>query len=411
MIQSTRPWLPAYCDRDRVLPFVLRPGPMFSLRPFLFQDFAGKALAFLGSEVVRDLGFVYDPATALPCKWKCSDESLFGVDLCLYAYTGAYPFDKGKIGGFFNPGSVGAAVHHAPTNIDFGGSHVGFAPDPHGARFGQVERPRHPGESSTDCGYMCALLAPFQEVYRDACENIQLWSLDSEVIVSVPNEFLQPAWSSGRIKLLVDLETLSAGPVFLDDEKQPSLQVAGRSLFRVPEKFLAKMSPEDRQRFNGPTPQPIGHALRAKAFHIFDSKAELRPDGTPIERVLPYMRYILATPEAPAEVAAAVVSANIEHNRLADTVRLPTYRAYAFASFTGVFLDTYDPISQAYVNLFQPIGLTIKPAGHRRETEFSVAQIHEMLTPLEPAKPLQPLENVLGYKRPGHLLEQYSFQA
>ena len=39
-----------------------------------------------------------------------------------------------------------------------------------------------------------------------------------------------------------------------------------------------------------------------------------------------------------------------------------------------------------------------------------MAQIHELLTPLEPAEPLLPLENVLGYKRPGHLLEQYSFQ-
>ena len=64
-------------------------------------------------EQARDAGFTQDPGAALPCKWKCADESLFGVDLAIYAFTGQYPFDKGLIGGRINEPSIAAAVHHA----------------------------------------------------------------------------------------------------------------------------------------------------------------------------------------------------------------------------------------------------------------------------------------------------------
>jgi hypothetical protein len=393
-----------------MLPMVQETRMLFSRPPYLFQDFVGKALALLGSGPVRDLGFVYDPKTALPCKWKCSDESLFGVDLCLYAYTGAYPFDKGQIGGFFNRGSVGAAVHHAPTNLDFGGSHVGFQPRPDGGRFGRIERPLHPGEHSTDCGYLCGLLAPFQETYRDACENILLWAPAGHVLVSIPNEYLQPSWSSGPIKLLVDLENLTAGPIGYQADQAHTHKLAGRSLFIANPTMLARQPEADRARFSGAKPAPIGPRLTAELFHTFDTGAALGPDGTPLVRLLPYMKHILAAVDASAELKAAVISANIESNRLADTIRSAPYRPYAFASFTGVFLDVYDPVSAAYVNLFQPVGLVIKPAGASRETEFPVAEIHELLAGLEPARPVHPLDQVLGFSRPAHLLEQFDFR-
>ena len=115
---------------DSLLPSVQETIILFQEPPYLFQDFVGKAISFLQSDFVQKMGFTYDPKTALPCKWKCADESVFGVDLCLYAYTGHYPFDKGSLGGLFNarlPARRGGAP--LQVNIDFGGSHVGYRPD------------------------------------------------------------------------------------------------------------------------------------------------------------------------------------------------------------------------------------------------------------------------------------------
>ena len=53
---------------------------------------------------------VTDYRRVVPCRWKCSDESLFSVDLSIWAYTRAFPFDKGKTGGMYN-----ARPRHGPA--------------------------------------------------------------------------------------------------------------------------------------------------------------------------------------------------------------------------------------------------------------------------------------------------------
>ncbi|CAO0823943.1 hypothetical protein DFAR_390007 [Desulfarculales bacterium] len=116
---------------------------LFSWRSSLFQDFMGTAISFLQSEDVRRMGFVYNSESALPCKWRCADESLFGLDLCFYAYTGQYPFGKGAIGGMFNEASLDATIHHGGINLNFGGSHVGYVSGEGGGRFGAIGRPLH----------------------------------------------------------------------------------------------------------------------------------------------------------------------------------------------------------------------------------------------------------------------------
>jgi hypothetical protein len=409
--QSTHPWLPAYCDPRSFLPSVQEAVVLFSRPPYLFQDFVGKALAFLRGEMARKMGFVYEPATALPCKWKCSDESLFGVDLCLYAYTGKYPFDKGLIGGRFNESSVAAAVHHSPINVDFGGAHVGYVPGPNGGVFGKIARPLREGEVTTDCGYLMALLAPFKEVYDDACRNIFLSApTGGEVLASIPNEYLQPSWSSHRIKLIVDIERFAAGVVPYDVAKPHTHKLAGRSLLVVSEAFLSGLGPERLAAFKGREATSIGSELTADYFNIFDSRAEL-VSGVPVEGILPYVKYILSSRVAPFPLKAAVTSSNIEYNRLTDTVRTDAQSASAFASFTGVFIDIFDEMSGAYVNLFQPIGIAIKVAGRRREIEISPAEVHAILDPLEPVAPVLPLAGVLGYPRPTHVLDAFTFTA
>lgn len=136
MAKTNRGWLPACCQPDAFLPKVPETRVLFSRRPFLFQDFLARAMSFLQSETICKMGFVYNPETALPCKWHCADESVLGVNMCLYAYTGQYPFDKGAIGGMFNKASLGTATHH-------GGSHVGYVPGENGGCFGAIWRPLH----------------------------------------------------------------------------------------------------------------------------------------------------------------------------------------------------------------------------------------------------------------------------
>ncbi len=408
-MQTTRSWLPVYADPKSYLPAIQETAVLFSEPPYLMQDFIGKGITFLRSEAVRKMGFEYDPARALPCKWKCSDESVFGVDLCLYAYSGRYPFSKGKIGGGFNEISVRAAAHHSPMNVDLGGSHVGYIPGPGGGKFGHVIRPLQDGDSSTDCGYLMSVTEPFKQIYDDACRNIQLFCPEGDrVIVSIPNEYLQPSWSSQPIKLLVDIETLTVGYVPYEAAKVHTHRLAGRSLFFVDQRFLDALPADRVATYRSADPTPIGSDLTARFFNIFDSSARMS-DEVPEERLLPYMKHILSSKVAPFPLQAAIANANLEHNTLVDCVRAEEFRPYAFASFTGVFIDIFDNDLGAYVNLFVPIGISLKPAGRCREIEIAPEEIHALFGPLKPARPALPLEGVLGYKRPDHILSKFTF--
>jgi hypothetical protein len=409
-MQTNRNSLPSYCDPNALLPTVQETIVLFQEPPYLFQDFVGKAISFLDSDMVRETGFECDIKRALPCKWKCADEALFGVDLCLYAYTGHYPFDKGSLGGCFNASSLPAAVHHSQANLDFGGTHVGYRPQHPTDRFGNVPRPllddQHP---SADCGYLMNILVPFKEVYDDACKNILLLAPNNqEVLVSVPNEYLQPIWSSHHIKLLVNLEHLTDGLIPYEVDKPYTHKIAGRTLFKVAPPFLDSLSEAKTAMFRSAEMGPIGDELVADCFHIFDSDAEL-VDGVPSHRFLPYMKFILSSKLAPYPLKAAVTHANIEHNRLVDAVRTERCRPYAFACFTGVFIDIYDDKIDSYVNLFQPIGVAIKAAGRAREVEFTAGEIRQVFKDLKPAEPVLPLKGVLGYPYPAHVLESFTY--
>lgn len=412
MTPSNRSWLPPYLDPGAFLPAVQECVVLFNEPPFLFQDYVARAMRFLESDTVKKMGFKYDKKAALPCKWKCSDESLFGIDLCLYSFTGQYPFDKGKIGGMYNEGSLGAAVHHAAINLDFGGSHVGYIPGKHGGRFGNVHRPLHETEHSSDCGYLMSFITPFKQAYDDARENILIFSIEGEdgVFVSIPNEYLQPGWSSHRIKLMVDIETFTSSIVDYDINKPYTHKVAGRTLFRLNEEFLSKVSPETAASFRTTEETPIGVELTADYFNIFDSQAELAGDGAPVDRLLPYLKWILSSKLAPYQLKIAVTNTNIEYNKLTDSVRSEAFMPYGFASFTGTFIDIFDEELGYYINLFQPTGISIKPQGKIREIEIPPAEVREIFQKLEPAEPVIPCENVLNYTNAEKTLEKFTYR-
>ncbi len=412
MTPSNRSWLPPYLDPGAFLPAAQECVILFNDPPFLFQDFVARAMSFLKSDAVKKMGFNYDQASALPCKWKCSDESLFGVDLCLYAFTGQYPFDKGKIGGLFNEGSLGAAVHHAAINLDFGGSHVGYIPGPDGGKFGNVHRPLHETEHSSDCGYLMSLITPFKQIYNDARENILIFRVEGEekLIVSIPNEYLQPGWSSHNIKLLIDIERFTESIVDYDINKPYTHKVAGRTIFHLSEEFLSKLPAEKSALFGTTEQTPIGIELTAEYFNIFDSQAELGGDGAPVDRLLPYMKWMLSSKLAPYQLKVAVTNTNIEYNKLTDSVRSIDFKPYGFASFTGVFIDIFDEELGNYVNLFQPTGISIKPQGKVREIEIPPSEVREFFSKMTPAKPVIPLENVLNYKNAEKILEKFTYK-
>jgi len=410
MTRTNRNWLPEYCNPDSYLPKIPETRTLFSRPPFLFQDFAGRAIRFLQSEQARKMGFEYDQKNILPCKWKCADESVFGMDLALYAYTGHYPFDKGGIGGYFNEPSVSAAVHHGRINIDFGGSHVGYLPDNRGGLFGYIWRPlQH--ERSTDCGHLMNVIQPFKSIYDDATESILIFNPGGDrLFVSIPNEFIQPNWSSHSIKLLVDLDTLTAGDVPYREEVPHTHTPIGRTLFYLNPRFLEELSEEAVRRFHTAEPTPIGNLLTHPYFSIFDSAAELDLNGLPVRRLNLYMKFILSAANSPYPLKAAIVNTNIEHNRLTDTVRQAAYKPYAFASFTGVIIDVYEETINNYVNLFQPLGFSIKPAGVTRDIELPPDEIHHLLRELTPAEPVRPVADIMGYRSLPHLLDRFIYR-
>lgn len=409
-MQTNRDWLPPYAHPQRFLPRIQETRVLFSRPPYLFADFVGRALEFLKGPVAAKTGFRFDPNQILPCHWKCSDESLFQVDLALFAHTGLNAFNKGLIGGFFNEGSLGAAVHHGRINIDFGGSHVGYSPGDKGGRFGLIYRPQTRGHSS-DCGYLVSTITPFVEVYQDACENILISCPDGEnFMVSIPNEFLQPNWSSQRIKLMVDLETLTSEIVTYSDDQPHTHTPIARSLFYLSPAFLEDLGEKEVRRLKEKGPVPIGPGLTPKYFAIFDTGAELDEDGLPLKKVLLYMNRIVAPRNSPPSLKAAIVNANIEHDRVIDAVRSETFRPFSFASFTGIFIDCFDEPTGNYHNLFQPVGMAIKPPGQTQQVDLTPEEIHHHLDTVKPKAPKLDLGPVLGLEVAERLREGYSFK-
>jgi len=395
--KNNRHWLPPYCHPSNYLPRIPETDVLFSRPALFFPQFVAKALRFLKSDEARKMGFDFDSRLILPCKWKCADESVFQVDLSLLAYTGVYPFDKGLIGGRFNEGSLGAAVHHGPINLDFGGSHVGYIPGDKGGSFGHIWRPQQ-GGYSTDCGHLMALLAPFVSIYQDACQNILLFCPPGQdkMMASLPNEFVQPAWSSQSVKLLVDLETFTAQEVDRRQKRLTAPEGLARSLFEVSPEFVESLEPDQAERFRSQRPTPIGRALTPSFFNIFDAACQLDQDGQPRQRLLPYMKYILGARRSPSALKAAIVNTILEHNRLTDAVRDEAFAPYSFACFSGVFIDLFDEETGNYFNLFQPMGLTIKSAGQTRERELSPDEIHDCFDQLDPVEPREPWGQLLG---------------
>lgn len=410
MRKNNQAWLPSYCQPSSFLPKVPETRALFSRRAYVFQDFLARAMSFLASDQARKMGFDYQPASALPCKWKCSDESVFGVDLHLYAFTGQYPFDKGLIGGHFNESSLGAAVHHGRINLDFGGSHVGYLPGQGGGLFGQIWRPLDQAASS-GCGYLVSLLAPFKKVYDDACENILIFCPSGEKpLVSVPNEFLQPNWSSGNIKLLVDLDALTEGEVAYLQNKPHTHTMIGRSLFYLHREFLQEAGLDQAKALCSSQPTPIGRNLGHRYFNIFDAQTALDEAGLPQQKLLLYMKFILAAQNSHESLKAAIVNTILEHNRLTDAVRAANFKPYDFVSFTGLFIDMYDEELGSYVNLFQPLGLNIKPKDKTREVELTPEEIHHVLDRLTPAQPKLQVPALLEPRQMDRLRERFTYQ-
>lgn len=395
MTMSNRIWLPHYCDPNAFLPKIQESRTLFSHPPYLFRDFVGRAMRFLQSKEAEKMGFENNPSQTLPCRWKCSDESVFGATLVIYAFTGQYPFDKGKIGGNLNEASIGAAVHHGRINIDFGGSHVGYIPGKGGGEFGRIWRPlQH--EYSTDCGHLMGFLEPFRSVYDDACQNIQIFSPDGQqMLVSIPNEFLQPNWSSDNVKLLVDTDMLTTGDVQYFPDLPYTHTTIGRTLFSLNPAFIDTLPDKEVKAYFQNKPIPIGHNLTHRYFNIFDVNAELDENGIPKNKINLYIKFILSAQHTPYPLKAAVVNSNLEYNKLTDAVRAAVYKDYCFASFTGVFMDLYYEPIKNYVNLFQPLGISIKPAGISQCVELTPKEIYKRLDELVSIKPKQ-LPNKMG---------------
>ena len=170
------------------------------------------------------------------------------------------------------------------------------------------------------------------------------------------------------------------------------------------------LTEEETRRFFCRDPYPIGRALKHAYFNIFDTRAELDAHGLPEQKLHLYMKFILSANHSPWQLKAAIINTNLEYNRLTDAQRDAAFTPYSFASFSGVFIDMYDEELAGYVNLFQPLGLSIKPPGRNREVEFTPDEIHEQFDGLVPIDPIRPLSGMQGYEATQKQAEKFTYR-
>ncbi len=418
MSVNTNDWVPTHARPTAFLPATVAPETVFEPPPFEVSEFVRRALGMLASDRwIRAAGKEFDRTRLLPCKWKCADESLFSVDLVLHACTGQFPFDKGKLGGRFNPESLPAAFHHGPYHLDLGGSHVGVVEDGTGhLEVGYVTRPLQ-GTRSTDCGWLMQVLAPFKRVHDQACESILLARTDDTLRLTVPNEYLHPGWSTSPVKLLLNLDALGAHRAETSSgdrtrRRQEPLNssrtstagphatagpVAGCTTFAIPPDFVERLSNRQRLRLEAGEVVPVGQGLRPHDFHLYSTETVTDRDGLPVDRLLLYVKEIVAGGRAPYPLTGALINACIEYNALTDALRQDAFRPYGAASFTGVFIDRYDEALGTYVNFFAPVAFSLKIPGAREIIELNAAELRNELLEVRPADPARPLTAVLGY--------------
>ncbi len=201
---------------------------------------------------------------------------------------------------------------------------------------------------------------------------------------------------------LYGLNTTTAPKEFFD------FGVAEHSAPQAPG-LLDVLDGKEVQRFTTTTPNPIGANLNHQFFYIFDTNSKLDKHGLPEQKLELYMKYILSSRNCPPQLKAAIVNTNLEYNYLTDAVRDPAYQPFSFASFTGVFIDMYDHDVGCYLNLFQPLGISIKPAGTTNMIEVSQPEIHDTLHALEPAQPLRSVQEVMGFVSGEGIVEKFAF--
>ena len=229
-------------------------------------------------------------------------------------------------------------------------------------------------------------------------------------MASIPNEYLQPNWSAHHVKLLIDLDTFSAGEVEYNETQAHTHTPVARSLFYVHPDFIKQLSAGEAEKLTRSGPMPIGHRLTPSFFNIYDTNAVLDEHGLPEERLLPYMKDIVGARHSPPSLKASIVNTILEHNRLTEAVRDVEYKDYSFASFSGVFIDIYDQESDNYLNLFQPVALTIKPEGRMQEIELLPEEIHSRFDRLEPVEPRLPLNRLIGDISPDRIVSLFTYR-
>ena len=78
--------------------------------------------------------------------------------------------------------------------------------------------------------------------------------------------------------------------------------------------------------------------------------------------------------------------------------------------FTGIFIDMFNEKVSNYLNLYQPLGVSIKPAGSTRLVELLTEEIHDIFDKIPPAESVMPLGNVMGFEPPSDAVESFTFQ-
>ena len=372
---------------------------LINTKVFLFSDFAARALNYLKSPGIKAKGFNYDATSSLPCTWKCSDESVFGIDLIVYGLTAKFPFNKGLIGGKYNAGSVGAAVHHGFGNVDFGGSHVGYVKDRPDDNFGYIWREAH-NDYSSDCGYLMGVLKPFKKRYDELNKLISFNKEDENIFVSFPFYMLESSKQDSSIKMILRDELFNDNNYVITD---------GMIKRMVSKQVISRMDPETLNKLSSGLKISGKKVLKPEFFEIFDINAKLDEESNVQEGILAYMKYILSSSVLSYSVKAALINTGLEQALLRKTVSLEQYRYISFASFAGLIIDVYDPTVKNFINLYMPLELSLKAKGYTDVTVVEPAQLQEQILAQSPVEMQNKIAENTGICGTAEVLDDFSF--
>jgi len=317
----------------------------------------------------------------LPSIGFCSDENQGYPTMLILKHFGTYPFNHGYIGGILALDRHGPHASHGEDMVIFCAPHVGFDPDTkHFGNYRRIQVANKEAQSSTCCGKVAGVLAPYRDQYKKILGRIKVRLEGEKVLVSLADSIERDSCDGRGIVLKYD-QLLAPGaydaPLYQESlakvyEGSDRFAAAVREAFAGEPRASApapKASPEAEKRAGllslllpGQSPakeevteapalaptradswRSLSEPFLSKVFTknmFYFLSTPLEGEANRLERLLlPHMPYVLNGPWDP-ELMAAMICCQAEFGRTVHSVEYEkSYKGKNLVVVSGVNID------------------------------------------------------------------------